>query len=65
MIEIEEIVPVTSFSISGWVRKGIDAIQRILKGRGSDPGDPYAMVTAPVQPRLPTRSARAAAEPER
>ena len=52
------------FALFRWVREGFALIQRILRRRG-DPEDPYAMVTAPTRSGPPTRSARAAAEPER
>jgi hypothetical protein len=51
--------------LSRWVREGFAAIRRILRWRDPDPEDPFAMVTAPTRPGPPSRSARAAAQPER
>lgn len=40
-------------------------IKSLLNFRPEDPEDPYALVGAPVLPKPPKLSARAAAEPER
>ena len=43
----------------------ISQIKRMLGQEPEPPDDPYAYVGAPKKPRLPQRSASAAAEPER
>jgi hypothetical protein len=55
----------TRFSLSKPFRILAGAIKRIFRKHGPEPDDPYALVTAPTQPRPPTRSASVAAEPER
>jgi hypothetical protein len=40
-------------------------IKSLFTNRPEDPGDPYALVGAPVVPKPPTLTAKAAAVPER
>jgi hypothetical protein len=47
------------------VQNLINRIKRMLGRNPEPPDDPYAYVGAPKKPRLPQRSASAAAEPER
>jgi hypothetical protein len=48
------------------MRRTITSLKRFLKRERPDaPDDPYAMVTAPKNPRPPHRSAAVADEPER
>jgi hypothetical protein len=40
-------------------------IKSLFTAPPEEPGDPYALVGAPVRPKLPTLTAKAAAVPER
>jgi len=47
------------------LRRIAKRIKRLFTNRPEDPGDPYALVGAPVVPKPPTLVAKAAATPER
>ena len=51
--------------MEGRVRELLNQIKRLLGQEPEPPDDPYAYVGAPKKPRLPQRSASAAAEQER
>ena len=55
----------TDSSMDGRIQKILARVRKYLNREPGPPEDPYAYVGAPKKPRLPRRSASAAAEPER